>query len=183
MNESERGDADGAGKPSDQFARVYGELKRIARRQLANVPAQTLNTTGLVHEAWLKLARADIGGVNDRQHFFAIAARAMRQIVVDYARERLADKRGGVDRNVVELDEAADVPSAAMSPEELLHLDQVLSVLAADEPRTVQLIELRFFAGLPVEEIARLLDVSERTLNRDWRRARALLYANFYPES
>jgi RNA polymerase sigma factor (TIGR02999 family) len=164
------------------FAQVYAELKRIAHRHLAGVPAPTLNTTGLVHETWLKLSRADLGTFNDRGHFFAVAARAMRQIVVDYARQRLADKRGGGVAGKVELDEAVDLASAAMTPEELLRLDDALTSLTDGEPRVVQLIELRFFAGIPVEEIARLLEVSERTLNRDWRRARAQLYATLYPD-
>lgn len=173
---------DAAGAVSDAFAHVYGELKRIAHRHLAGAPMPTLNTTGLVHEAWLKLSRADLGPANDRHHFFALAARAMRQIVVDHARGRIADKRGGAALHLVDLDEAAGVASAAMTPEDLLRLDEALTALGADEPRIAELIELRFFAGVPVEDIARMQSVSERTLNRDWRRARAQLYAALHPD-
>ena len=182
MSEHEEGREDAGIALDDAFARVYGELKRIAHRHLTGSPAPTLDTTGLVHEAWLKLSRADIGPVNDRHHFFALAARAMRQIVVDHARVRIADKRGGSALQLVELDEAAGVASTAMTPEDLLRLDEALTALGADEPRIAQLIELRFFAGVPIEEIARMQSVSERTLNRDWRRARAQLYAALHPE-
>jgi RNA polymerase sigma factor (TIGR02999 family) len=167
----------------DEFERVYAELKRLAHHQLHEARNRTLNTTGLVHEAWLKLSRAEIGTLNGEDHFLALAARAMRQIVVDHARAKLAEKRGGQVLQLVELDEAADVPGGAMTPEELLRLDDALSVLAVGEPRLVNLIELRFFAGVPVEDIARMQSVSERTLNRDWRRARAQLYAALYPEA
>jgi RNA polymerase sigma factor (TIGR02999 family) len=165
-----------------QFERVYAELKGIAHRQLAGGPARTLNTTGLVHEAYLRLSRADLGAPNDRAHFFATAARAMRYIVIDYARERLAQKRGGNDARFVEIDEAADVASGAMTPEELLRVDEALIAMQSEEPRLAGLIELRFFSGLSLEEIASMQSVSERTLNRDWRRARAHLYASLYPD-
>lgn len=182
MNEREEVCEGAAGPLGDAFARVYGELKRMAHRHLAGSPGPTLNTTGLVHEAWLKLSRADIGPVNDRHHFFALAARAMRQIVVDHARLRIADKRGGAALQLAELDEAAGIASTAMTPEELLRFDDALTSLGASEPRIAELIELRFFAGVPIEDIARMQSVSERTLNRDWRRARAQLYAALYPE-
>lgn len=182
MCEREVVGGESAGALGDAFARVYGELKRMAHRHLAGSPAPTLNTTGLVHEAWLKLSRADIGPVNDRHHFFALAARAMRQILVDHARLRIAEKRGGAAMQVVELGEAAGIASAAMTPEDLLRFDDALTALGADQPRIAELIELRFFAGVPIEDIARMQSVSERTLNRDWRRARAQLYAALYPE-
>lgn len=165
-----------------EFERVYAELKQIAHRQLAGSPAQTLNTTGLVHEAYLKLSQSDIGRLNDGGHFFALAAKAMRQIVVDHARARVADKRGGTGLQLVELDEAANQPHGAMTPEELLRLDSALTSLGVSEPRLAGLIELRFFSGLPLVDIAALQSTSERTLNRDWRRARAQLYATLYPD-
>lgn len=165
-----------------EFERVYAELKQIAHRHLAGSPAPTLNTTGLVHEAYVKLSQADLGRLNDEGHFFALAARAMRQIVVDHARARVADKRGGVGLQLVELDEAANMPHAALTPEELLRLDSALTSLGAEEPRLASLIELRFFSGLPLAEIATLRATTERTLNRDWRRARAQLYATLYPD-
>jgi RNA polymerase sigma factor (TIGR02999 family) len=164
-----------------QFERVYAELKDIAHRQLAGSAAPTLNTTGLVHEAYVRLSRSDIGETNDCNHFFALAARAMRYIVIDHARGRFAEKRGG-SAVAVELDEAADVPNGALSPEDLLRLDEALTSMQSDEPRLAALVELRFFSGLPLDEIAAMQSVSERTLNRDWRRARAQLYATLYPD-
>jgi RNA polymerase sigma factor (TIGR02999 family) len=184
MNE-DRGmvETDDAADLRREFERVYSELKRVAHRQLLEARGRTLNTTGLVHEAWLKLSRANLGTLGDEDHFLALAARAMRQIVVDHARAQLAEKRGGVQLQFVESDEAADVPGGGMTPEDLLRLDDALSALGAGDPRLVNLIELRFFAGVPVEDIARMQAVSERTLNRDWRRARAQLFASLYPEA
>lgn len=168
---------------SAAFARVYDELKRLAHRHLAGAPAPTLDTTGLVHEAWLKLSRAELGPANDRHHFVSLAAKAMRHIVVDHARSRMADKRGGATLHLVDLEEAAGVASPAMTPEDLVRFDDALTALGVDEPRIAELIELRFFAGVPVEEIAQMQSVSERTLNRDWRRARAQLYAALHPDT
>lgn len=165
------------------FARVYGELKLLARRQLSAAPGATLNTTGLVHEAYLKLAQPDHPSLQGRRHFFALAAKAMRQIVIDRARARLADKRGGAQLQLVVFDEAAEVASGdELAPDQLLRLDGALTELAADEPRLAELVELRFFAGMAVAEIAVLHGVSERTLNRDWRRARAQLHASLFPD-
>ena len=165
------------------FARVYGELKLLARKQLANSAGHTLNTTVLVHEAYLKLAQPEAQGLRGRVHFFALAAKAMRQIVIDHARARLAEKRGGDNLQVVELDEAAGVADGELGPEELLRLDRALSQLEIEEPRLASLVELRFFAGLAVSDIATLQSVSERTLNRDWRRAKAQLHAVLYPDA
>jgi RNA polymerase sigma factor (TIGR02999 family) len=158
------------------FARVYGELKRLARIQLAKVGGQTLNTTGLVHEAYLKLAQPGERGVHDREHFFSLAARAMRQIVIDRARAQVADKRGGGGIHMTDVDEAFDIASGDLGPEALLQINEALDRFASEEPRLAQLIELRFFAGLSLDQIAALQQVSERTLNRDWRRAKVQLY-------
>jgi RNA polymerase sigma factor (TIGR02999 family) len=166
------------------FARVYGELKLLARKQLSAAPGATLNTTGLVHEVYLKLAQADGPSLHGRRHFFALAAKATRQIVIDRARARIADKRGGGQVQLVIFDEAVDVADAdELAPDQLLRLDDALTELAADEPRLAELVELRFFAGMAVAEIAVLQGVSERTLNRDWRRARAQLHASLFPEA
>jgi len=165
------------------FARVYDELKLLARKQLAASAGHTLNTTGLVHEAYLKLAQPDGQDLRGRVHFFALAAKAMRQIVIDHARARIAEKRGGGDVQIVELDEAAGIADAELGPEELLRLDRALTQLEAEEPRLASLVELRFFAGLAVSDIAVLQSVSERTLNRDWRRAKAHLHAVLYPDA
>ncbi|MFT3790090.1 MAG: ECF-type sigma factor [Rudaea sp.] len=158
------------------FARVYDELKRLARIQLAKAGGQTLNTTGLVHEAYLKLAQPGERGLQDSEHFFSLAARAMRQIVIDRARAQVTAKRGGAQREVVDFDAAFDVAGGDLGPEALLRLNEALDRFASDEPRLAQLVELRFFAGLELEQIAVLQQVSERTLNRDWRRAKVRLY-------
>jgi len=158
------------------FARVYDELKRLAHIQLAKAGGQTLNTTGLVHEAYLKLAQPGERGLNDREHFFSLAARAMRQIVIDRARAQVAEKRGGGAVEVSDIDAAFDVASGDLGPEALLRINDALSRFGKEEPRLAQLVELRFFAGLELEQIAALQQVSERTLNRDWRRAKVKLY-------
>jgi len=155
------------------FAAVYDELKRLAHRQLAASPNPTINTTGLVHETYLKLVQPDSLRLNDRGHFFATAARAMRQIVVDHARRRLADKRGAAVQPVT-LDE--QIGADALDPSQLVHLDDALARLQQLEPRLAELVELRFFAGLSVEQVAELRDVAPRTVIRDWRRARAFLF-------
>lgn len=154
------------------FDVVYEDLKRRAHAQLGG-SARTLDTTALVHEAYLKLAGADRPEWADRQHFFRVAARAMRHIVIDRARSRLTAKRGGgqapldLDRIEIGADSAAD---------QIVALDEALSRLAQQDPRLASVVELRFFGGLSVEETARSLDVSERTVKRDWRLARAFLH-------
>jgi RNA polymerase sigma factor (TIGR02999 family) len=156
------------------FALVYGELRRLAHRQLGReIPHGTLRTTALVHEVYIKLANREALEVRDRAHFFALAARAMRNVLVDYARERQALKRGG---GVVplELDETL-LPGLGDS-RDIIELDGALSKLGALDERLAQLVELRFFVGLSEEEIGELLTVSSRTVRRDWRRARAFLH-------
>ncbi|HET6632943.1 MAG TPA: ECF-type sigma factor [Rhodanobacteraceae bacterium] len=162
------------------FARVYDELKRIARKQLRGGRSPTLDTTGLVHDAYLKLACPEELDLQSRRHFFALAAKAMRQIVIDHARARSADKRGGGVAPLA-LDAVAEVSAAEMAPDQLLQLDRALTRLEDEQPRLSALIEMRFFAGLELTDIAAMQEVSERTLNRDWRRARAELYAALYP--
>ena len=165
------------------FVHVYDELKRLARRQLAASAAPTLNTTGLVHEAYLKLVGPDGRSLHGRAHFFALAAKAMRQIVIDHARALLTDKRGGGGVQMVTLDAAIDVADNELGPDELLRLDSALTKLASEEPRLAELVEQRFFAGLSVSDIAIMQSVSERTLNRDWRRAKAYMHATLYPDA
>lgn len=157
------------------FASVYAELRRLARRQRWHAGGyHTLETTALVHEAYLKLAGNLGWSSNDRMHFFALAARAMRQILVDHARHRRRDKRGGGAEHV-ELDNAE--LGVVREAEELLALDQALERLGEVDPELVRLVEWRFFAGLTLEEIASEVGVSERTLKRDWRAAKAFLHA------
>lgn len=163
------------------FAQVYAELKRLAHRQLRGSANPTLGTTVLVHDTYLKLAGPDVQPVASRRHFFALAARAMRQIIIDHARARVAAKRGGAEVRHVPLDELRDVANSQIAPDQLLQLDAALGELEKDAPHLTELIELRCFVGLPLQEIAEMQGVAERTLYRDWRRARARLYAAIYP--
>jgi RNA polymerase sigma factor (TIGR02999 family) len=159
------------------FARVYDELSRVASRQAARLGAsESMSTSVLVHEAYLKLAGSGPAAGNDRGHFFALAARAMRQILIDHARHRGRKKRGAaaahVDLDRVELAAGDD---GAPQVEELIALDRALSRLAAVDAELARLVEWRFFAGLTLEEIAAMTAVSERTLKRQWQVARAFL--------
>jgi RNA polymerase sigma factor (TIGR02999 family) len=158
------------------FTRVYAELKRLAHLQLARAGGATLNTTGLVHETYLKLVQPGDVGLRNSDHFFSLAARAMRQIVIDRARAQLAEKRGGAVARHVDIDAAFDVASNELEPEQLLRLDEALERFGTQEPRLARLVELRFFGGLSLEQIAQVQAVSERTLNRDWRRAKVQLF-------
>ncbi len=156
------------------FSLVYDELKRIARRQLRVRLRPTLTTTALVHETYVKLSAHGRWSARDRSHFFALAARAMRQVVVDYARERTRAKRGGRAARIT-LD-AAYVVSVDGPAEEILAVDQALERLGEADPDLARIVEWRFFGGLSIEEIADSLEVSDRTVKRHWRAARAFLY-------
>ncbi|WP_166212747.1 ECF-type sigma factor [Cognatiluteimonas telluris] len=155
---------------------LYQELHTMARRQLAGQQAHTLDATALVHEAYLKLIGRQTARFDDRAHFFAYAASAMRSVVVDYARQRLAQKRGGDLHRVTELPE--DVEGGLRLDEETLGLDTALTRLAAVDERLAQVVELRYFAGLSELEIAGLLKRSERSIRRDWQKARLFLLAS-----
>ncbi len=156
------------------YSLVYDELRRIAHRQLRRrSPGQTLDTTALVHETYLKLADVRSAEWQDRAHFLAVAATAMRHILVDAARRRGAAKRGGELRRIELGDEQLGLESKAT---EILAVDRALGNLAAVDGRLGRLVELRFFGGLSVEETAEVLRISERTVKRDWRKARAFLY-------
>lgn len=156
------------------FERVYAELRKIARRQLRSVPqAETLSTTALVHEAYLKLSGNARWSTRDRFHFFALTAQAMRQVLIDHARKRTRKKRGG--RQVALTLEEVELPIAERA-EELVALDGALAKLERADPELARLVEWRFFGGLSVEEIAELLAVSDRTVKRHWRLARAFLF-------
>jgi len=154
---------------------VYDELRKLAARRLAHErPGQTLQATALVHEAYLRLVGSrPEQGWDSRGHFFAAAAEAMRRILVENARRKGRQKRGG-HRTQVELDEA-DL-ACRMPPEDLLALDEALARLAAEDPVKARLVELRFFAGLSVEEASKALGVSAITAKRYWRYARAWLH-------
>ena len=166
---------DGSAEALDRLVPlVYDELRAIAHRQLRGERAHhTLSTTGLVHEAYLRLVDQRRVDWRDRTHFFAVAARVMRRVLVDYARRRGAKKREGardplpLDQAVVGVDEQADL---------LLAIDEALSRLGELDPRLVRVVEMRFFAGLTEEETAELLGVSARTVRSDWVKAKGWLY-------
>lgn len=156
---------------------VYDELRRLARRHLRDERAgHTLQSTGLVHEAFLRISRESEVQWESRAQFFALASRLMRHVLVDHARARLADKRGG-GATLLSLDEvaAAGHEPAAAAVLDVIALDQALSRLEALDPRQVEVVELRFFGGLSVEEAAQTLDVSPATIKREWACARAWL--------
>ncbi len=156
------------------FEAVYGELRAIAHRQVRRAGANpTLDTTALVHEAYVKFSKQAHWSVANRLHFYRLAARAMRSVVIDHARRRGRAKRGG-DRVAVELDE--QLVAAPERSAELLAVDEALCRLESVEPELAQLVEWRFYAGLSIDEIAELLEVSDRTVKRRWRSARAFLY-------
>ena len=176
-------EADGGSKEALDalFALLYEKLRGMSHRLLAaHVRNPTLSTTALVHEAYLKLSRDHEWSARDREHFLSISARAMRQIVVDAARARGADKRGG-GAPVVALSGLESARTA--TPEEVLALDQAISRLARIDPELEQIVELRFFAGLSLEEIRELTGTPERTLKRRFRAARALLLEELGPGS
>jgi RNA polymerase sigma factor (TIGR02999 family) len=155
------------------FALLYEELRTIAARHRQKERAHhSLRTTALVHEAYMRLVRQHQVSWNSRGHFMAVASRAMRRILVDHARRRKAAKRGGgippapLDSVVLALEDSVD----------LVELDVALEKLARLDPREAQVVDLRFFAGLTVPEVARALDVSRATVERDWVAARAWLH-------
>lgn len=164
-----------AGALDRLFPLVYEELQRVAHAQMNRERAgHTLDTTALVHEAYLKLVRHPPRVEwQSRIHFLAVAARAMRQILVNHARGRGRAKRGG-DATQISLDEAVVRPEARS--EELIALDEALERLAAMDPRRGRVVELRYFGGLTIEETAQVLEVSAVTVKRDWTTARAWLY-------
>lgn len=154
---------------------VYEDLKRIARGQLARWrPGATLDTTALVHESYSRLARAANLEWADRGHFYAVAARAMRQIIVDYARSLFADKRAGIRVNIDLGELPDDGPARA---EQIALVDQLLGRLELLDPEMVRVVECRFFAAYTLEETAEALGISRRTVQRKWQRARAWLAA------
>jgi len=156
------------------FAIVYDDLRRLARRQLRRSGGnRTLSTTALVHEGYLKLVDQAHATIEDRSHFFAVAAKSMRQILIDDARRHLAAKRGG-GRHKVQFDEARMPIESEAS--EVVAIDAVLGRLEVLDPRMVKLVELRYFAGLSVEETAAVMSISPRTVKREWQKARAWLF-------
>jgi RNA polymerase sigma factor (TIGR02999 family) len=163
---------DGAENAFEELlAGVYPELKKLARAKLRNDrPGDTLNTTGLVHEAYLSLARYQEMSFNNRAHFFGAAAKTMRRIIVDHARSKSTHKRKGQHVTLSGLGSAASV-----SMDQVLEIDDALARLEKERPRWVRIIECRYFAGLNIVETAAALDISHGTVSNDWRLARAWL--------
>jgi len=159
------------------LAALYQQLHAMARRQLAGQPhGHTLDATALVHEAYLKLVgRGGNTHFDNRGHFFAYAASAMRSVIVDYARQRLAQKRGGDLHRITDLPE--DLEGGLRLDEDLLALDTALQQLSALDARLTEVVELRYFAGLSEQDIAALMGRSERSIRRDWQKARLFLLA------
>jgi RNA polymerase sigma factor (TIGR02999 family) len=155
-----------------RFTELYDELQRIARRELGGSPRTSLHTTVLVHEAYLKLNRKDLD-VSQRGAFLALAAKAMRHVLVDHIRARYAGKRGG---DQVRVTLHTDIPLDGQSEQvDLLDIEKGLQALEALDPRLVTVVECRFYAGMEFQEIATHLGLTERTIHRDWRKARAFL--------
>lgn len=163
---------------------LYAELQRLARRYMRKErPTHTLQPTALVNEAYIRLIGQEAPSWQNRAHFLAHAARAMRQILVDHARRRRTDKRGG-QHFIVSLDEITseigeplnnEAVRRSRNTEELLAIDEALTALASLDPRQAQIVELRFFSGLDEKQIAQALDISERSVRRDFRTARLWL--------
>ena len=154
------------------YERAYAELRRLARRQMAREPGSTLQTTEVIHEAYVRLHDRLTEGLNDRTHFFALSARAMRRVLIDTFRNRKALKRGGgapklsLDEGLVAADERGEL---------LMQLDEALDELNRLDERLARVVEFKFFGGLTEREIGQLMERSERTVRNDWRKAKAWL--------
>jgi len=171
LNAAQSGDAAAAQSAYDL---VYAELKRRARNSLRGAaPDQTLTPTALVHEVYVRFSEREAPPLRDRTHFYALAARAMRQILVDHARRRSAGKRGG-GAQITDFDQALSIHSGDV--ERTLELDRALQLLEARDPDLARLVEWHFFAGLNFHEIAHETGRHERTVRRDWELARAFLH-------
>jgi RNA polymerase sigma factor (TIGR02999 family) len=177
MADADRGDATAR---AALFSRLYAELHRMARRELAKsgVPV-TISATTLLHETYLDIAARDGASFPDRARFMAYAARVMRGLIIDHARSRLAQKRGGRFEFTTM---NTDVGEPSVDDRELSRLSDALDELAKVEPSIAQIVDLKFFCGLSLGEIARLRNVSERTVQRGWDKARIYLYDSLRDE-
>ncbi len=162
------------------FTRLYEELSRVARRQLRSSQGATLDTAALVNETYLKVVDQEEVDWQDRAHFFAYAARAMRHVLVDRARRRKSAKRGGGKKPLTLTERAIPVDESAHV---LIELNDAFEVLSQSDRRLADVVDLRFFAGLTEEEIGEVLDVSARTVRRDWFKAKAFLHTQLSQES
>lgn len=157
------------------FAALYRELHALARSRLRrSMPMTVLDTTSLVHESYLKLIKTGALKVENRAHFMAYASRTMRSIIVDFARQRLAERRGG---GVADLELDTDIAQSVSSgEEEVIRVHEALQALALSEERLASVVEMRYYGGLTEVEIAEALGVTDRTVRRDWEKARLLLW-------
>lgn len=171
LHAAQQGDQAAAGQV---VAQLYADLQRLARRQVRQAGHLTLlDTTALVHEAWMRLPGAEAAHFPDRRHFLAYAAQAMRSVVIDLVRARQAERRGGGLAHVT-----LDTAIADQLPQgdaDILRVHEALDELAQVEPRLAQVVEMRYFGGLREQEIAEALGVTERTVQRDWQKARLFL--------
>lgn len=158
------------------FALTYGQLRDLAHHRLRNAKDDgVLNTTALVHECYLRFAKMESLSLEDRAHFMGYAGRVMRSVIVDFARERLSQRRGA---GALLVTLGTDIHGGdSVDAQRLLRVDTALQQLSASEPRLVQVVELKYFVGLTLQEIAQLLGIAQRTVQRDWDRARLLLFA------
>jgi RNA polymerase sigma factor (TIGR02999 family) len=164
------------GARDELFAAAYGELRKLARARLRNGGRNTvLDTTALVHESYLKFVNGGQLRAEDRRAFFAYASSVMRSVIIDAVRERQAERHGGGAERLTLHTQLLD--SADGSNEDLLRVNEALDVLAQAEPRLAQVVEMRYFGGYTEAEIAEALDLTERTVRRDWEKARLLLAA------
>ena len=175
-----RGEPDAAGV---LLAQVYAELRQLARAKMAREqPGHTLQPTALVHEAWLRLGGGATGGeqrFENRAHFFSAAAEAMRRILIDRARRKLAARHGAGAEHIAH--DEIEIASPAAKDDELLAVHEALDALAAHDPRKAELVKLRYFAGLTIDEAAEVLAISAPTAKRDWTYARAWLFRAIAP--
>jgi len=165
-----------AGAVDQLVALSYRELRQLAHQRLRRTGAiTTLDTTSLVHECYLRLVKVGEVDSSSRSHFLAYAGKVMRSVIVDLARERLTQRRGGSDQHVTLGTDVPDISTA--SEQHLVRVDEALRELAQLDERLVRVVELKYFAGLTWDEIAAVLGVTERTVRRDWEKARVLLHA------
>lgn len=170
LNKISRGSDDAY---AELFPIVYNQLRGLAHRQIAGEPNQSLNKTALVHELYLKLFKQNSLDLEGRTHFFAIAARSMRQILIDHARKKKRKKRGG---NVQDLTYIDEIMKAEDEAENLIRIDEALNKLDSFDQRLAKIVELHYFGEMNFYDIARVMKLSERTVYRDWEKARGWLY-------
>lgn len=165
-----------AASVDEHFQSAYNELRRMARARLySSGPNRAIDTTALVHESWLRLARQEEARFPDRARFMAYVGRVMRSIIIDLVRERRAERRGGDLAQVTLSTQLGEQLAGAAPEDEILQVDEALAELSRLDPRMAQVVELRYFAGLSEVEIAEALGINERTVRRDWQQARLFL--------